>query len=980
MKKQLRKIALAVVFSMAATMFAPAGQALAAVKTFTYAEQKSGDKVTALFMDCNEQVDLKFIGISDYKNHKPLKWASSNEKVAIVDSAGVITALSEGTTTIKLIVGDGKSYTSSGVLVTVGKSQEVTIGTAAQEEIKSYTLEVGKSVMLKANGIKDNVGDRYTFEWSSTDTSVAKVDNNGQLTAVAPGLAVVQLKATKAFSGKVMEATPIAVLVNTKATPIPTATPKPTAKPTVAPTAAPSATVTPTKAPDATATPTPAATNGDYTVAVTSDRSITLTFKNKVSYTDKDVEFSQVIEAGNDDILIKLDLESVELDAAGRIMTIKTKDVLTTDRYNVKVGTDEKGTTFPVTIGAPNSMKLIYSCLGQENVAYAYDEEVGLDVPVTLSYKLYYDNVDVTESYLDEGYIYYELVSPQNSEYVMMSGEQLYFYAANRTAAVHAVYTYYTENGTEKEFTADLNIKAKTIGDYKITKVANWTIVDDKATTIDWNNPVKKVVAGTTGYKVVALLADSYGYYYSTDERGVNKAKNIYSAEDPDTLFAMRGYSYAFSPSNDTNFYVDGAGNLFTYEADSKAAAYITLFNSEEWTSGEKKLDAWSFTILAESKLNTVKLAESTVTLLTQALNNEDRFCEANVEIQLIDQYGNEWNGETVLEVTSSSAVLNNYIGDYATVTKNTKDKWVLHINGKAIYDAGVKNSVTFTVSDPETKKKSSTVRVNLKNPASNTTDGILVNGWDVGMKEEVISFGNGSGSEVAAKAELEIYQLSKNGGYKVGLLTPGVRDENGNDVKIILQEAATHKFDSDNCTPGEIYVLVLGPDGKVVEETSGTGLGVQIDNGKVVINVTESLSNITSLPEGKYTVRVTKINKISNSYVSKTTKTTYFTVEDNTKDVAVAGYNNNRRTSKTLSDSSMEEIICDLFVFTLGGTKWTSLTPEMITAVNYTEQSAQGVYRITSIEFAVPSGGDNTITYSKTVKVNQNIYTGVNH
>lgn len=971
MKKQLRKIALAVVFALTATMCAPAGLAMAAAKTFTYAEQQSGDKVTTLFMDCNEKIDLKFLGVSNWKSYK-YKWASSNEKVAVVDSNGLITALSEGTTTIKLMVGDGKEYTSSGVLVTVGKTQEVTIGTASQEEIKSCTLEVGKTATLKANGIKDNVGGRYSFVWSSTDTSVVKVDNSGKLTAVAPGLAVIQLKVTKAFSGKVMEATPIAVLVNAKNTPTPTV--KPTTKPTATP--------TPTKAPNTTTTPTPtvAPTNGTYTVNVISDRAITLTFKNKVTYTAKDVEFNQVLEAGNEDILIKLDVESVELDSTGKVMTISTEDVLTTDRYNVKVGTDDKGTTFSVSIGEPNKMELVYSCLGKEGVAYAYDEEVGLDVPVTLSYKLYYNDIEVTESYAYDGYIEYELVSPVNSDYVNKSGEQLYFYAANRSAAVRATYTYFNDRGTEKVLTDDETIKAKTLGNYNVTHVANWTIVDSKTTTIDWNNPVKSVVAGSTGYKVVALLADSYGYYYSTDERGVNKAKNIYSTEDPDTLFYMRGYSYAFSPSNDTNYYIDGTGTLYADAADARAAVYITLFNSDAWTSGEKRLDAWQFTIKEASKLATIKLAESAVTLVTNALNNADRFCTTDVEIQLIDQYQNEYTGEPDLVVTSSNSTLNNYIDSYAHVTKNSNNKLVLHIDGAAIYE-DVKSTVTFYVSDPETNKRSSGVRVTLKNPADKDGD-IEVGSWGVGMKEDVISFGNGLESEVAAQAELEIYQLSKNGAYKVGLLTEGEKDEKNNAVHIKLQEKLNHSFNS-GCEAGDIYVLVLGPDGKVVQKAEGTGLGVDLTSeGKVIINVTESLSNITSLPEGEYTISVTKINTVDSNgrATSKKTNKAYFRVEDNTKDIAVAGYNNNRRTSNTVSnDEDMKEIICELFVFTLGGAKWTSLDSEMITYVDY-EPQGNGRYRIKSIEFKIPAEGNSNITYAKTVKLTSNpaIYTGV--
>lgn len=516
MKKQLRKIALAVIFSMVAAIFAPASQvAYAATKTFTYAEQNSGDKVTTLFMDKGEKVDLKFIGVSNWKTYT-YKWTSSNSKVAVVDSNGVITAIGNGIATITLKVsgGDGTQYTSAGVVVYVGQKQSVTIGTAATAEIKSYTVEMGKSVILKANGIKDDVGDRYTFNWSSTDTSVATVSNNGVITTVKPGLTVIQLTVTKKFSGEVMQATPIAVLVTAKGASDSVATPTPTKAPTATP--------TPTKAPGATATPTPtvAATNGTYSVKVVSDKSVTLTFKNKVTYTAKDVELNQILDAGDEDINIKLELESVSLDSTGKVMTVKTKDVLTTDRYNIKVGDNDKGVNFTVSIGAPNSMEIVYTCLGQEGVAYAYDEEIGLDVPINLGYRLFYNGIDVTEtySYDYDGYASFELKSPLDSENVMMTGEQIYFYSTREAANIQAVYTYYNANGVEKELKATASIRPKTLGKYSITGVANWTIIKNNSTEpIDWDNPVKSVVANTSGYKIVALLQDSYGYYYSTD-------------------------------------------------------------------------------------------------------------------------------------------------------------------------------------------------------------------------------------------------------------------------------------------------------------------------------------------------------------------------------------------------------------------------------------------------------------------------------
>lgn len=969
MKKQFKKIALAVIFSMVAALFAPANHvAQAASKTFTYAEQITGDKVTTLVMDKGEKIDLKFIGVSNWKTYS-YKWASSNTKVAVVDSSGLITAVGSGVATIKLKIsgGDGTEYTSTGVTVYVGQKQEVTIGTAATEEIKSYVVEMGKSVVLKANGIADNVGDRYTFNWSSTDTSVAKISSNGVITTVAPGLTVIQLSVTKKFSGEVLTATPIALQVTAKGATTVTSTPTP--KPTTG------ATVT------ATPTPSPAATNGSYTVAVTSDRTITLTFKNRVAYTVNDVTLSQVLDA-DDDILIKMDLESAELDSTGKIMTITTQDVLETDTYNVKVGTADNGVTFPVTIGDPNKLVLSYSCLGKDGIAYVYDEEVGLDVPVILSYKLYYDDIDVTESYANEGYVYYDLVSPTDSEYVMLSGEQLYFYSNRVSAAIQATYTYYNSNGVEKELKASASIRAQVLGAYSITKIVNWTIIDNESTAaIDWDNPVRSVVADTYNHKIVVLFADSYGYYYSTDSRGVNKAKNIYSADDPETLFAMQGYSYTLSPSNDTNYFIDNSGILYTYEADSRASAIFTLQNYDAWTSGEKKLGGCQFTILAKSKLNSIVPESTSVTLLTQAENNEDRFCTVDVPLNITDQYKEEWKGDSYFTVTSSSSLLNNYIGNVASVQK-LDGKYVLHIDAREMVSAGVSTTATFYVTDTETNKKSTGIRVTLKNPAA--SDGtIAISTWDIGMKQSVISYGEGKENEVAAQAEVEIYQISKNGSYKVGLLTTGTYDENNNRIYVQLQPSATYSFPAGECEAGDIYVAVIGPDGKMLGEGSSMELGVYVDgDGKIKITVTGSSSVLTALTAGKYTVRVTKINKISGNYVSKVTKSTTFTVEDKTKNVELVGYNNNKRTDKSVygaTDPTLKEVVAELFVFNLGGAKWTNLTADMINEVNCVPMAVDGAYRITSVEFIIPADGDSTIKYTKTVTINQTIYTNPN-
>lgn len=982
MKKQLRKLSMALIFAMAVSFIAPAVRVADAAekKTFTYAEQQTGDTVTTLVMDKGEKVDLKFNGVSNWKTYK-YKWISSNSKVAVVDSAGVVTAISTGVATIKLTIsgGDGTQFTSTGVTVYVDLGQSVTIGTSKEDEIKSYTMEQGKTAVLRANGLKDNVGGRYSFDWSSTDTTVASISDDGVITAKAPGLTVIQLTVKKKFSGKTMVAAPIALLVTGDGVSAPSATATP------APTQKPGATATPVPTATATPTPTPVLTAGTYSVTVTSDKSITLTFGSKVSFKADDIELNQIIEDDSEDILFKQDIKTVELDETGRKLVITTEDTLTTARYNIKVGANDAGKTFPVSIGVPNRLELVYSCFGQDKVAYAYDEEIGIDVPVKLDYKLYYGNIEVTESYENGGFVNFELISPIDSDYVMLDGEQLYFYKTKQSANVRAVYTYYTERGDEKELKDTVNIISKSIGDYKITQVAKWTIVDaTEKDAIDWNNPVTKVVAGKENYKIVALLADSYGYFYSTDERGVDKSKNIYSIEDPDTLFNMKGYSYSFNSSDDDDFFIGENGELYTYQATNRAATYITLYNPDDSSGADRKIGAWQFTILEESKLNSVKMEETTVMLVTDAINNQERFCEIDIPVTLYDQYNYKWTGDANLVVSSTVSAINNSIDEAVTITQSEEPGvWNMHINGKNLADISSRTSVTLTVTDEETKRKD-TITVSLKKP-SGSDDQIVVKTWEVGMKEETITFGNGNLSEMDAQAVIEIYQVSKAGSYNVGLLSNGTTDENDNTNTIFLQTNKNKTFKAGDCKEGEIYVLVLAPNGKVVETTKDSGaLGVYQDpvTGEVVVNITQNNgSTLSCMAEGRYTVKITKINKISGSTVSKQMKQTYFTVVDNTKDVTIAGYNGTRTTNTVTgtNDPAIKEIVLELFNFKLGDTAWTNIDESMITNVTYTAPVNNKI-RITAIEFAVPADGKdgNTITYYKKITLSKSITIGV--
>ena len=117
----------------------------------------------------------------DDATDKTVSWSSSSASVATVDNNGKVTAVGGGNATITATAG-GKSATCS-VTVTVPVSS-VTINKT------SLPLVKGESETLTAT-ISPTDATVQTVEWSTSNSEVASVDNNGKVTAVAGGEATI---------------------------------------------------------------------------------------------------------------------------------------------------------------------------------------------------------------------------------------------------------------------------------------------------------------------------------------------------------------------------------------------------------------------------------------------------------------------------------------------------------------------------------------------------------------------------------------------------------------------------------------------------------------------------------------------------------------------------------------------------------------------------------------------------------------------
>lgn len=135
-----------------------------------------------------------------------LIWESSDESVAKVER-GVIETVGEGTATIVAKSGEVESILYLTVvkgdqdtpdIIDESKNVPATSITLNQTEI---SLSVGGKYTLLSTIIPDNTTDK-TVTWNSTDESIVKVDNYGNVTAVGVGVAEVEVYTSNGIKEK----------------------------------------------------------------------------------------------------------------------------------------------------------------------------------------------------------------------------------------------------------------------------------------------------------------------------------------------------------------------------------------------------------------------------------------------------------------------------------------------------------------------------------------------------------------------------------------------------------------------------------------------------------------------------------------------------------------------------------------------------------------------------------------------------------
>lgn len=115
---------------------------------------------------------------------KNITWESSDTAVVTIDANGTVTGLSNGTSTITAITDNGLTAETT-----------ITVVTTLKNIILSETdVTINKGIPLTLTATLDPIDatlDDYTIQWSSSNTDVATVDQNGEVTTYKAGTAYI---------------------------------------------------------------------------------------------------------------------------------------------------------------------------------------------------------------------------------------------------------------------------------------------------------------------------------------------------------------------------------------------------------------------------------------------------------------------------------------------------------------------------------------------------------------------------------------------------------------------------------------------------------------------------------------------------------------------------------------------------------------------------------------------------------------------
>ena len=122
----------------------------------------------------------------DNATNKNVSWSSSDESIATISDEGMVTAIKAGTAVITVTTEDGNKTAECSITIT---SKVYPVESVSLDRTE-YEMTEGDTVTLVATIKPDNATNK-NVSWSSSDESIATVNDEGKVTAIKAGTAVI---------------------------------------------------------------------------------------------------------------------------------------------------------------------------------------------------------------------------------------------------------------------------------------------------------------------------------------------------------------------------------------------------------------------------------------------------------------------------------------------------------------------------------------------------------------------------------------------------------------------------------------------------------------------------------------------------------------------------------------------------------------------------------------------------------------------
>ena len=147
---------------------------------------KDGKKIETLELKIGAAYQLSASITPDNAINKTVTWKSSNEEIATVDQTGRVTSVAKGEAEITATSSNGKTAV---VAVTVVDA-ELVVESIALDKTEA-SVATGKTLQLTANVTPAEA----SVIWTSSNEEIAAVDENGVVTAISAGEAIITVQA-----------------------------------------------------------------------------------------------------------------------------------------------------------------------------------------------------------------------------------------------------------------------------------------------------------------------------------------------------------------------------------------------------------------------------------------------------------------------------------------------------------------------------------------------------------------------------------------------------------------------------------------------------------------------------------------------------------------------------------------------------------------------------------------------------------------